>query len=291
MSAIGRAERRQRQEVEDGDDQAGHLAVAPDVTHERSEQHSNVDVGAEGGSLRSVAASQAQGTERAVGQRGVFRHADQKQMEHSDVDRSAAPSQGSTSQRPAVPSPNPSLTPSLATWDTRAVPSPQPTQDPLVGPADFRPFFTLIESPPATFHHPTVHYIFSDDEDQESVLTSAALNAITQQDGSEDTARGGEAEERVVLLDLQADGRTVAEIKSLSGEWQSLQAEIGQAPSWGGGGDGGLMVRIQGKEGDEGDEVQGEGGGLEGLVERFARGLGSLDEVLGVEQEKTEAED
>ncbi|KMP06488.1 hypothetical protein CIRG_06169 [Coccidioides immitis RMSCC 2394] len=47
-------------------------------------------------------------------------------------------------------------------------------------PTAFRPFFTLIEDANTSkFHHPTVHYVFSDDDT--SLITEAALRSLDQQ--------------------------------------------------------------------------------------------------------------
>src|SRR5947209_8409895 len=44
---------------------------------------------------------------------------------------------------------------------------------------DFQPFFTLIENPSTSeHHHPTVHYIFSDDDPE--IITEAACRSLAQ---------------------------------------------------------------------------------------------------------------
>ncbi|KAK6423264.1 hypothetical protein LTR95_016561, partial [Oleoguttula sp. CCFEE 5521] len=123
-------------------------------------------------------------------------------------------------------------------------PLPPPISTPA---APFRPLFALITDPlTGEIHHPTVHYIFSDDEPDGSPLTAAALQAAEDQEDA--TLRGtDETEERVVVLDLQGDGKTVAGVTSLSDTWQGLKTELGTAPSWGAGKGEGIMVKINGK--------------------------------------------
>lgn len=187
------------------------------------------------------------------------------------------------------------------------LPEPESAEDEtLLPPPDFRPFFTLIADPhTGEYHHPTVHYLFSDDDPE--ILTGAALEAIDAGDtharntGAEEdeTAEDGGVEERVVIVDLAADGKTVTGAVSLSKEWQALRTEVGAAPSMGGGGVGGgaegkagdeesgrgLMLKISGVEARrEGDNAQGKGSSLEALVGRFGEVLGELDEVVGKEE-------
>jgi len=94
----------------------------------------------------------------------------------------------------------------------------------LVAPSDFQPFFTLIEdSHTGEHHHPHVHYIFSDDDPD--LLTTSILDSSQPQEESEPT-------QRVILVDLNQDGKTVERIHSLSPDWQVSQVAISQAPSW-----------------------------------------------------------
>lgn len=142
------------------------------------------------------------------------------------------------------------------------------------------------------YHHPEVHYVFSDDEDQ-GVLTHAALAAIDKDENTLQQSAG--PEERIAVIDLDYDGRTVVGISSLSPEWQALRTEVWQAPgkadSRHGATDRGLMLRVSGKEaGDSAKAGKKESGDMDTLVERFSRGLGSLDEVLGEEGDKEQEE-
>ncbi|MCJ1292415.1 hypothetical protein MMC34_003965 [Xylographa carneopallida] len=172
---------------------------------------------------------------------------------------------------------------------TQIPPSPT-TEPPATEPASqpFNPFFTLIEDAHSpTTHHPTVHYIFSDDDPD--LLTNALLHIhdsqaaqapSTQSRGPGSPPRvDQDTQERYVLLNLAASGTAVDSVHSLTGDWQVLSAEIGKAPTLeGGGGEGGLMLRIEGTEGSKAEGV--ECLGLEGLVETFGRRMGQLRRVV-----------
>ncbi|MCJ1471957.1 hypothetical protein MMC13_000600 [Lambiella insularis] len=177
---------------------------------------------------------------------------------------------------------------SAATQIPAAPPSPQP----------FNPFFTLVEDAHTpTTHHPTVHYIFStDDSDQ---LTNTLLQIHDAETAPPLPATTSPAPpqqhknitERYILVDLNASGTAVESAHSLTGDWQVLSAEIGKAPTLeGGGGEGGQMLRVTGTEGMRVGE--GEGVGLEGLVEAFGKRLDELRRVVdgGVGEAKRERE-
>ncbi|MCJ1322540.1 hypothetical protein MMC15_007889 [Xylographa vitiligo] len=171
---------------------------------------------------------------------------------------------------------------------------PSPPAEPLTTEPDsqpFSPFFTLIEDAHSpTTHHPTVHYIFSDDDSD--LLTNTLLHihdseaappsAGSQSRNTAPSVRADqETKERYVLLDLAASGTTVESVHSLTGDWQVLSAEIGKAPTLEGGvGEGGLMLRIEGTEGPKVEGIEGLGLGLEGLVETFGRRMGELRRVV-----------
>ncbi|MCJ1400513.1 hypothetical protein MMC11_003719 [Xylographa trunciseda] len=172
---------------------------------------------------------------------------------------------------------------------TQIPPSPSPS-NPRTSPASqpFGPFFTLIEdghSP--TTHHPTVQYIFSDDDSD--LLTNTLLHihdsqasqpTDTHSRGTNSTPRADQdSKERYVLLNLAPSGTAVDSVHSLTGDWQVLSAKIGKAPTLEGGGEeGGLMLRIEGTEGPKDDGL--EGLGLEGLVETFGRRVRELRRVV-----------
>lgn len=138
----------------------------------------------------------------------------------------------------------------LGLFDDPTYPTAAP--DDLLPPPDFRPFFTLIEDPDTgEHHHPSVHYIFSDDNPD--FLTSAVVNGMDQeQAGISTEQQAANNRERMILLDVAPDGKTVNEAQSLSPHWQILRTTVGQAPSWA---DEvsrkdipGLMLNIQGME-------------------------------------------
>lgn len=135
------------------------------------------------------------------------------------------------------------------------VPYPEATTDELLAPPDFRPFFTLIEDPETGEHlHPSVHYIFSDDDPD--FITSAVLESLehTQHGQAVGTEHGDQTsnQERLILLDIGPDGKTIKNAQSLSSEWQISNAVIGQAPSWSEDSSrkatAGLLLQIEGTE-------------------------------------------
>lgn len=195
------------------------------------------------------------------------------------------------------------LAPSLAAWDTRTH---EPTTEEEdedneqdidntapTAPPDFKPFFALVEDPiTGEYHHPEVHYIFADDEDQ-GVLTSAALRAIDKEDNT--LQHGDDAEERVAIIDMDSDGRTVLGISSLSPDWQALRTQVWQAPGRSdnkqGTADRGLMLRVSGKETSTSSGAGKQNAeDLNALVKNFGVALESLDEVLGEEDARGQEE-
>lgn len=148
----------------------------------------------------------------------------------------------------------------------------------LLPPADFRPFFTLVDDAETGEHvHPTVHYLFSDDDPE--ISTSAALEAIEDTAGDE-----GEFEERFVVVDMAANGKDIVNISSLSPQWQALKTTVAPAPSMGDagpGGETGLMLQISGTDAriaaDDGGRTAAD---AQQLVRLFEERVAMLDEVL-----------
>ncbi|KAH8803274.1 hypothetical protein F5884DRAFT_804945 [Xylogone sp. PMI_703] len=130
------------------------------------------------------------------------------------------------------------------------------------------------------------------------------------------TAGGGEREERVLIIDMNDTGDAVLSATSLSPEWQIVNAEIRNAPTWDGGderkgeeedGEGRkLMLRVEGvgvgAEEKERDGVEGSEGGGAGLgeeemlaiMESFDRKMAVLRKIVGrdvglVDEEREEA--
>ena len=164
-----------------------------------------------------------------------------------------------------------------ATFDE--VPYPEALPDELVHPPDFRPFFTLIEDPASgEHHHPSIHYIFSDDDPD--FLTSAIVNS--QPLRSEQT-ESTQNQERLVLLDISPDGKDIRDAQSLSPDWQVASTNISQAPSWNetdqSKRDGSLMLTISGIEGQR-NNLDGNKERIEHVVVGYQDRLAVLDKLI-----------
>ena len=178
----------------------------------------------------------------------------------------------------------------------------------LQPPPSLTPFFTLIsDSTTSTTHHPTVHYIFSDDDS--GLITNAALHIHDELFPSHDlrsprtprasTATTGKREkdkDRFILLTLAPDAQGIESAHSMTPDWQVLSASIGTAPTLDDGKDGsvdrvegaegswekGMMVKIEGVEMRSTDVGKGvnEDVGLDELVEIYGRRMGELRRVV-----------
>lgn len=99
------------------------------------------------------------------------------------------------------------------------------TENNLLPPADFQPYFTLIEDTQTGEHyHPHTQYVFSDDD--QDAMTSAIIDSSGTDHDSDSSHH------RVILLDIDADGKIVRRAHCLSSAWHVQQASITQAPSW-----------------------------------------------------------
>lgn len=157
--------------------------------------------------------------------------------------------------------------------------------------------------------HPTVHYIFADDD--ADIITEAACRSLALDDGSEAITSEMESrylpsyrpgvKEHYLVLDIQptdsdegtAGGLEVTHAQSLSSEWQVLRTSISEAPTIGESPeDEGLMLRIGGR-GNTPPEAQGktaEGETVEEMIERFQKRLDDVRQVMQtsrVEQDET----
>lgn len=174
----------------------------------------------------------------------------------------------------------------------------------------FQPFFSLIEDTTTHEHfHPTVHYIFADDD--ADIITEAACRSLALDDGSEAITSAMESrylpsykpgvKEHYLVLDIRpadgdegtAGGLEVTHAQSLSSEWQVLRTSITQAPTIGDTQeDEGLMLRVGGR-GNTPLEAQGrttEGETMEEMIERFQKRLDDVRQVMQtgkLEQEET----
>ncbi len=148
----------------------------------------------------------------------------------------------------------------------------QPSTSELI--PSFQPFFTLIEDTVTNeHHHPTVHYIFADDDTD--IITEAALRSLEVLDPSQATAQGQSntqsrvqnagddtlntsrlpppvagMREHYIVLDVHQQPQPIAQdgdplaaptsytyevssAHSLSAEWQVLRTSISTAPTIG----------------------------------------------------------
>ncbi|TKA62910.1 hypothetical protein B0A49_11468 [Cryomyces minteri] len=201
---------------------------------------------------------------------------------------------------------------------------PYPEDEDLLPLPDFHPFFALIEdATTGEHHHPTMHYIFSNDDPD--LLTSATLRASetvdsllpvlqgdnedlgerTQSATVQDGSGRGQARERFIIVEMDADGHTILSAQSLASDWQVLRTTVSDAPSWtqddraADKTAGGLMLQIEGIENMKGDskqddpteeellaEAMGTAGGdliasLERIMERFCREVDVLGKIMG----------
>ncbi|KAK0516489.1 hypothetical protein JMJ35_001092 [Cladonia borealis] len=214
---------------------------------------------------------------------------------------SSPPSRQSNRQSP----PPPTLLPSPVLFNAPAneeIPPHEPTEtsQPTIPPPHFTPFFTLLTtSTSTTTHHPTVHYIFTDDIPDSDPITAAALRVLSPSSPSsprtiahEDENHGKPIKERFILIDMDATGSNVVSAQSMSPDWAVTITEVGKAPTWdkdGEGGEGergegeeeggGMMLRIEGMEVLHGED-RGEERRLEELVEVYERRMGELRRVV-----------
>lgn len=146
----------------------------------------------------------------------------------------------------------------------------------LLPPANFRPFFTLIEDTTSgEHHHPYVHYVFADDD--LVIVTAASMRSLgldetrhlpnsTPEDNDKERSHEEEDKdtedstvdsplpppipgvtEHYLLIDLGADGRTILDAESLSPIWQITDTSIRTAPSFDESSpDQGYMLRVEG---------------------------------------------
>lgn len=118
--------------------------------------------------------------------------------------------------------------------------------------ADFKPsitnpYFTLIEdTTTGEHHHPSVHYIFEDDEPDLLLAASARILGGNEDyhSPSMDKSEREEyesallpvpplgTEERYIIMNMASDGYTVESAHSLSSNWQISDVNVGEAPTW-----------------------------------------------------------
>ena len=175
----------------------------------------------------------------------------------------------------------------------------------------FLPFFTLVEdSTTAEHHHPRVHYIFSDDDTD--IITEASLRALSristglsgssssiQHDSSGSSSSAFPAhkpgvKERYVVLDVGPSGDTVVAAHSLTSDWQVLNVDVTNAPTWvaedenasgaaAGGNAVGLMLRVEGTDGPwsgNAGKTEGSDPDMQELMSLFDKRMTTLRKVV-----------
>ncbi|KAK6380161.1 hypothetical protein LTS17_005350 [Exophiala oligosperma] len=194
----------------------------------------------------------------------------------------------------------------------------EPEETNVAAVPSFQPFFTLIEdSVTNEHHHPTVHYIFADDDSD--IITEAACRSLQILDPAQRTAGGGPqhqehedprlpppiagVREQYLVLDVhprfQSQGQDnsgsagaaapsyeVTAAQSFSADWQVLRSCITTAPTIGGeGDDDALMLRIEGRGNTPGDRnnpatAAENKESMEEMIERFQRRLDDIKQVM-----------
>jgi hypothetical protein len=182
-------------------------------------------------------------------------------------------------QDPPDDQPREQQQPDDAPEDEEDMSYPEPSSEQaLLPPPNFQPFFTLIEDTTSGEHyHPYVHYVFADDDP--TIVTAASMRGLglddakylpqDAQDGRERRHNQGSEEgdgqdspvesplpppvpgikEHYLIIDVDADGRTIVDAQSLSSEWQITETGIRTAPSFDEDSpDPGYMLRVEGVE-------------------------------------------
>ncbi|KAH7052262.1 hypothetical protein B0J12DRAFT_661059 [Macrophomina phaseolina] len=195
---------------------------------------------------------------------------------HDDrIDSAATAAAAATTTTTAThPSPyNPHDDNAAGDAETLAYPPLLDPSQPLLPPANFSPFFTLVEDATTTeHHHPSVHYVFSDDDPDlhtavfmRALGDTAAASPSAHKHPHDDDANNVAVldilpppapgvRERFVVVDLTPDGQGVAGATSLSRDWQVVGTVIAPAPSFAedsadeAAGGGALMLRVEGTE-------------------------------------------
>lgn len=179
--------------------------------------------------------------------------------------------------------------------DSAADPIPQ-------APPNFGPFFSLVQDAQTAEHyHPSVHYVFADDD--VDPITSASLRSLgeqklrrgarhhvrrlsargqTEMSPSDDEEQGDSPQrsglpeppagknERYIVVDLAEDGQTVLNARSLSHRWAVTNAEVKPAP---------MLAEVEGEEhGGSGMMLRVEGTGVQKWDGRGSRLLREVRE-------------
>ncbi|KAK4162306.1 hypothetical protein QBC43DRAFT_321717 [Cladorrhinum sp. PSN259] len=135
----------------------------------------------------------------------------------------------------------------------RSPPSPSPlaAQPAIPDKPVFSPLFALLTSTShssnqQTIHHPTVRYIFEDDDPEFLTAELAQHHGDYPQEGEDPEANN----DRAVILDLErttdGSGFEVAWASSLSPDWAVTSANVGTMEGGVGGSGGALVLKIEG---------------------------------------------
>ncbi|KAK3367466.1 hypothetical protein B0H63DRAFT_489237 [Podospora didyma] len=185
----------------------------------------------------------------------VARRASQSSLQRArdpDRDRQHEPPPRPTS---AAHSLSHSPQPSHAAYDAQASPPPPPRHQ--IHSPSFSPLFALLSSSThpsqrQTTHHPTVHYIFADDDPEVLTTALAQHHRVDEYEGGEDDDMDN-PHDRAVILDMaptkEEPGYEVAWASSLSPDWAVVSARLSPM---GGGGDGGGGGTAGGRSGSPG---------------------------------------
>ncbi|KAF2102555.1 hypothetical protein NA57DRAFT_52122 [Rhizodiscina lignyota] len=174
------------------------------------------------------------------------------------------------------------LPPGLDSGGASAAPYISVTDDQLRPPRSFQPFFAIVEDAGTReVTHPSVHYVFSDDDPE--VITAASLRSLGADEVATATLRRIDSEgqglvtragdelprdaalpprrpgvvEQYVLMDMAADGQSVVSAKSLSADWAVTGTNLRNAPTFDASqaaDDGvapGLMLKVEGMDAAE----------------------------------------
>jgi len=164
--------------------------------------------------------------------------------------------------------------------------------DTSFAPPSLNPFFTLIEDTQTSeHHHPTVHYIFADDEVE--IITEAACRSLLQNFHQHaprediDTLRlpqlVAEVQEHYLVLDVRPTTNSSYEVshaQSFSPEWQVVNTNITNAPTISEGGEEGLMLKVQVRPNTLVDKDGQLKETMEEMVERFRKRLDDIKVVM-----------
>lgn len=215
-------------------------------------------------------------------------------------------------QQPPTSRPSSSRHASTSITSEPQQPPPLPDES-TIRARQFSPLFTLVTDttgprPPRT-HHPRVHYIFADDEDDEAFAAALASQGLSTPDTSSAASvrshPGQSPRDRAIVLDLvprQGEaGYDVKYVSSLGSDWAVTTATVGRMEGEGPvEGEGPLMLRIEGvgiepggaaaraqTEAEGRREHEDEAGEYAPLIDEFETRMGVLRKVVTALDERS----